>query len=162
MADSLHDLAVLARRGQHIDYDSPAGIKSPVANESFSFPACWTDNLSLDDFIETVMHLLGLGIAPSHFDLITIFLKELPAGSGMSSTALRRAMQELLTDLKPLMLNWLNALPLNVSDKKGYTTGGELESNGYLLQEFRSLSLAGAFETMPCLQNSASTIFQGW
>jgi hypothetical protein len=33
-------------------------------------------------------------------------------------------MQELLTDLKPLMLNWLQTLPLNVSDKKGYTTGG--------------------------------------
>ena len=124
MADLLHDLAVLARRGQPIGYDSPDGIESPVANESFSFPAGWSDILSLDDFIETVMHLLGLGVAPSNFDLITIYLKELPAGSGMSSTALRRAMQELLTDLKPLMLNWLNALPLNVSDKKGYTTGG--------------------------------------
>ena len=124
VADSLHDFAVSARRGQPIGYDSPDGIVSPVANESFYFPAAWTDILSPDDFIETVMHLLGLGIAPSNLELITIFLKELPAGSGMSSTALRRSMQELLTDLKPLMLNWLNALPLNVSDKKGYTTGG--------------------------------------
>ena len=125
LGNLLHDLAVKARKHNQIAYDSPDGINSPIPDESFGFPAAWLDTVPLDDYIETVMHLLGLGVAPANFDLITQYLAGLPAAkSGMSSTGLRRAMQELLVDLKPLMLNWLKALPLNVSDKKGYTTGG--------------------------------------
>ena len=125
LGNLLHDLAVKAREHKQIAYDSPDGINSPIPDKSFGFPAAWLDTAPLDDYIETVMHLLGLGVAPANFDLITQYLAGLPAAkSGMSSTGLRRAMQELLVDLKPLMLNWLKALPLNVSDKKGYTTGG--------------------------------------
>jgi hypothetical protein len=59
LADSVADLAstcAKAKQQADIDYDAPDGIGE------FIFPAAWLSDLDVLDFIETVMHLLNLGI----------------------------------------------------------------------------------------------------
>ena len=79
----------------------------------------------MPDFIETVMHQLGLGVAKSNFELCSQYMADAPAKSGLSQSDFLRSVQALLVDLKGFLLGWLQAYPLNgcgVASK--HTTGG--------------------------------------
>ena len=121
----LYDVARLAAKEKQQD---ATAYDSPVCIGSFDFPAAWFGDLSLFDFIETVMHMLALGIAESNLDLMTKWLSNLPARSKLSSSVFRRAVQPLLVDLKPFMLQWLQAHPFN-GDKGELKTGGWVGDN---------------------------------
>ena len=125
LGEALHDVARLCakrREQDEVGYDSPNGIGS------FGFPAAWLSDISILDFIETVMHMLNLGLAESNFDLATKYLSELPAAAGLGSIPFRRAIQVLLLDLKPFMLNWLQAYPFT-GEKGQYKTGAWVGEN---------------------------------
>ena len=142
------------KKQDQIEYNSEyvgvlVGENPNAEQEVFHFPSSWSDNLELSDYIETTMHQLGLGIAKYNFELTSEWLKSLPAGSGMSSSGLRRKMQELLEDLKKIRTHWCNPLPFNVSDKKGYTTGGWVADQWFTLTRFSKVFFAWCSEVDP-------------
>ena len=120
------------KKQNEIDFSCPVAVKVPPPNDpentelSVAFPPSWTDSVGMDGYIETFLHQFALGCSKSNFELVSELLKELPdrANSGLNSTALRRNVQLLLQDLKPLTLNWTNAMPFNQSEKRGCSTGG--------------------------------------
>mgnify|MGYP000464494245 CR=1 FL=1 len=106
-ATELWSVASNARKdGRHINYDDPEGIGG------FRFPAAWIDpNLSVKDYIETVMHELALGVAESNFELCSLWNK----GKGRD-LAFRKNSQDLLQELKKFGLNWLHSYPFSAND----------------------------------------------
>ena len=97
---------------ENISFTDPTGVGK------FQFPAPWlSTEISLRDYIEAVMHQLFLGIAESNFELMQLWLKELPASSKLGLSPFKNVLQTLIKDLRPFMLSWLEAYPL--TGKKG-------------------------------------------
>lgn len=95
-----------AGRAENVCYNDPERI------DEFEFAAAWIDpNLSVKDFIETIMHELFLGVAESNFELCSLWNKE-----RNRDTAFRRNAQELLQELKKFGLNWLHTYPFSAGD----------------------------------------------
>ena len=108
--------AAIEARGNEVDYDDKEFVGS------FRFPAPWLSELAISDYIETIMHLLMLGIAQTLFtELTTDYLKSCNA-----SAAFRKEVQPLLEDLKKFQLSWLLVFPF-AGDKD--TTGGWVSEN---------------------------------
>lgn len=105
-----------------IDYNDKEGVGS------FRFPAPWLGDLSISDYIETIMHLLYLGIAQSLMEITTIYLKGATGSKhfGMDSTKFRRGIQPLLLELQKFQLGWLFVYPFSGKDFK---TGAWVSEN---------------------------------
>ena len=73
---------------------------------AFQIPAAWIGDISLSDYIETIMHLMHLGISESNLDLATQWLKKTKT-TGVNSAKFRSSVQELLVELKKFQLGWL-------------------------------------------------------
>ena len=149
VAEHLYAVADNCRKEKkqcQVEYNSLAfiGVPTPDMEQVIYFPPVWNDNLELLDFIETPMHQLGLGIGKSILEMITEWLKSdlIPAQSGLTSTGLRRNMQNLLQDLKKVRMSWCNPLPFNESDKKGYSTGGWVADQWFALIRFSKMLFA--------------------
>lgn len=98
--------AIKAGRAKNVDYTNPECI------DEFRFPAAWIDrNLSMKDYIETLMHILCLGLAEGNFELCSMWMKERGRDASF-----RRSAQELLLDIKSFGLNWLHAYPFSASE----------------------------------------------
>ena len=116
-------------KGAQQDYSSDNCIGE------LTFPAPWcSKGLTLCDFIETIMHILFLGVCESNMELVTMWLSQLPSSSGIGSSPFRAVLQELIKDLRPFMLSWLLAYPL--TGKKGSLgTGSWVSENwGFLVR----------------------------
>ena len=99
---------------------------------TFVSPPSWCQGgLEVDDFIETVMHQLGLGIAKYNHELCCMFLADCTEKSGLSKAEFLRTIQPLLQDLKVFLLSWLQAYPFNSGSNPGstHTTGGWVGEN---------------------------------
>ena len=95
-----------------IDYFAKEGIGK------FEWPPAWlSDQISLKGHIEAIMHITGLGIEESNFELIARWLADTPAAAKVGETPFLKNLQELLKDLRPFMLSWLAIFPL--TGKKG-------------------------------------------
>lgn len=108
-ANELCNIAKAAKkegRANAIDYKDPEKV------DKFRFPAAWIDqNLSIRDYIETVMHEICLGVTEANFELCSLWMK-----ARGRDAAFRRTAQELLTDLKQFNLNWLHTYPFSATD----------------------------------------------
>ena len=114
-----------ANKQESVNYFDEEGIGD------FKFPAPWlSKEISLRDYIEAVMHQLFLGISESNFDLVQMWLKELPASSKLSSAGFKGILQELIKDLRPFQLSWLAAYPL--TGKKGNLGTGSWVAENYV------------------------------
>jgi hypothetical protein len=91
---------------RHINFDDPEGI------DNFRFPAAWMDpNLTVTDYIETVMHEIALGVANSNFELCSQWNK-----NNSRDSAFRKNAQLLLLELKTFSLNWLHTYQFTASE----------------------------------------------
>ena len=91
---------------RHINFDDPEGI------DKFRFPAAWMDpNLTVTDYIKTVMHEIALGVANSNFELCSQWNK-----NNSRDSAFRKNAQLLLLELKTFSLNWLHTYQFTASE----------------------------------------------
>ena len=120
--DSARDCAKHGAQNE-VDY-----FENDRIHNFFFHPSWCASDLEVSDFIETVMHQLGLGVAQSNFELCSMFLADTPQKSGLSSAEFLRSVQPLLGDLKVFLLGWLQAYPFNGSGDS-HTTGGWVGEN---------------------------------
>jgi hypothetical protein len=92
----------------------------------YQLPAAWDGDLPLQHFIETLMHLLFLGIAESNFLLCNKYLLNSP-GRGVES--FKKNTHELLKKLTRFNLSWLLVLPFSGGNKTKLTTGTWVSEN---------------------------------
>lgn len=115
LADLVHTTAracCKAKLQDNIDYSLTDSIGK------FQFHPNWlSQDVSVEDFIEAIMHQLFLGAAESNFELIGLWLSESPAAAKVPHSRFLNTLQELLQDLRGYGLQWLNAYPL--TGKKG-------------------------------------------
>ena len=117
---ALNDAAKEARTNNAgVNYNDQESIGS------FKFPWAWLGDISVSDYIETIMHLMHLGITESNLELATKWLKKTKT-SGLDSTKFRRGVNELLEELKKLQLAWLLVFPFTGTDFK---TGAWVSEN---------------------------------
>ena len=84
----------------------------------FKFHPAWLSHeLSVQDYIEAIMHQMFLGAASSNFELVEMWLKETPAGAKLGFTSMLNILQVLIKELRVFNLSWLIACPL--TGKKG-------------------------------------------
>lgn len=104
-----------------VDYTSTVGL-----GEVFKYPASWHGDIKIQDYIETVMHQVFIGIAKSQMELIDRYL----VVNGLGMETFRRQIQPLLKELKNFQLSWLMIMPFNTgkSDDK-HTTGSWMGEN---------------------------------
>ena len=93
---------------------------------TYNMPTAWDGDLPLLHFIETLMHLLFLGIAESNFKLCNNYLLN-SHGKGVES--FKKNAQELLKKLTHFNLSWLLALPFSSSSTTKLTTGTWVSEN---------------------------------
>ena len=101
--------------GVDVDYTSEEGVGQ------YLFAASWNGELDLASYIETVMHLLFLGVVKSNVAQMNDFLLRNRLG-GAGVTTFRRDIQELLKALSPLNMSWLLIEPFSWSVKSTYET----------------------------------------
>jgi hypothetical protein len=108
LADLLYDAAKKASKSlEAVDFNMPDKIGT------FQFDPAWlSTEITIQDFIEAVMHQLFLGAAESNYELITTWLTKLPADSKLGHSGFLNALQELIKDLRGFHLSWLIAYPL--------------------------------------------------
>lgn len=127
LATSLHVIAKAcgkAKQHDDVDYDKKDGIAG------FEFPAAWTSkDIPLDGYIEAIMHLLFLGVEEANYELIGKWLTGTPQGSNLGDATFKKALQELLKDLRPFMLSWLPAYPLTGKKQNKLGTGSWVAEN---------------------------------
>ena len=104
-----------------VDYEDPLRVGT------YHFPAAYCGDLPLSRFIETLMHLLFLGITESLFKLFNSHYAK-SSVSGRGEETFKKNIQELLKALAPLNLSWLLILPFSGSDSKR-TTGTWVSEN---------------------------------
>jgi hypothetical protein len=92
----------------------------------YQLPAAWDGDLPLQHFIETLMHLLFLGIVESNFKLCNKYLLNIP-GHGVES--FKKNMHELLKKLTWFNLSWLLVLPFSGGNKTKLTMGTWVSKN---------------------------------
>ena len=98
---------------------------------NFEFPAAWLSNeVSMQDYIEAIMHQLFLGITSSNFELLLKWLADAPAATKLGVSPFKNALQSLIKDLRPFMLSWLAAYPL--TGKKGNLGTGSWVAENYI------------------------------
>ena len=128
LAESLFAAAkACAKENQQdaISYDKEDGIGN------FEFPAAWLSNeITLQDYIEAVMHQLFLGITSSNFELLLKWLGDAPAATKLGISPFKNVLQTLIKDLRPFMLSWLAAYPL--TGKKGNLGTGSWVAENYI------------------------------
>ena len=101
-----------AKLEDNTDYDRDDRIGN------FKFHPAWlSQDLSVQDYIEAIMHQLFLGAASSNFELVEMWLKETPAGAKLGFTTMLNILQVLIKELRVFNLSWLLACPL--TGKKG-------------------------------------------
>ena len=127
LGDQLFEDAKLAR-GQPVNYNSSVKIGN------FHFDPGWlSKDMAMQDYIEGIMHLLFLGAAESNYELIMLWLSKLPKGGPkISATGFKRALQELIKDLRGFGLSWLMAYPLT-GQKGKLGTGSWVAENWVFL-----------------------------
>ena len=112
LAELLHETAKAAKNQNDVDYFQDDKIGD------FEFDPAWLSReISLQDYIEAVMHQLFLGAAESNFDLTTTWLSDTPAAAKLGHTTFLQMFQVLIKDLRGFNLSWLLAYPL--TGKKG-------------------------------------------
>ena len=60
------------KRQEEIDYNLHNSL------DLFVFPPAWRSGVVLECYVEAVMHMLGLGVVESNFDLVTKWLSPTP------------------------------------------------------------------------------------
>ena len=130
LAAALYESAKLASKGggeQPVNYDSSVKIGN------FNFDPAWlSKDIMLQDFIEAVMHQLFLGAAESNYELITMWLSDLPKAANINTSGFLRALQDLIKDLRGFGLSWLIAYPLT-GQKGKLGTGSWVAENWVFL-----------------------------
>ena len=124
-AEKLHECArqcAKDKEQEQVDYTEEEKI------HTFAFPPSWCHGeLEMSDYIETVMHQIGLGVGKSNYELFSTFLKDV---DGLSKADFHRTIQPVLLELKAFRLGWLQAHPLHGGvDAAKHTTGGWVGEN---------------------------------
>jgi len=96
-----------------IKFDGDSGFGS------FLFPASWNGELPPQAYIETVMHLLYLGVAKWNFELCDLWIKECTTSKSGGASGFRRVSNELLSFLNKFQLSWLMARPFGADGGYG-------------------------------------------
>jgi len=96
-----------------ISFDGDVGFGS------FLFPASWNGELPPQAYIETVMHLLYLGVAKWNFELCDLWIKEFSTTKSGGGTGFRRGSNELLLFLNKFQLSWLMTRPFGADGGYG-------------------------------------------
>ena len=117
--DEIYEAAVLLRQGGGpiVDFNSSKSLGD------FYFPAPWFGHLTIDDYIEMLMHEIFLGLAKTNRELLDQYLDQ----SKYGVATWYKTVSPLLTDLKILNLSWLPTHPFSGEDSKG--TGGWVSEN---------------------------------
>ena len=115
--DLLYAAAIHAYKNNvDVDYKDIYGLAT------YQFPAAWIGDMSIDRFIEMLMHLLFLGVGESNFKLSLLYMQK----TGRAEMTFKKAMQELLKKLNKYNLSWLLIQPFS---GKALTTGTWVSEN---------------------------------
>jgi hypothetical protein len=113
--------------------EQPVNYNSSVKIGNFNFDPAWlSKDIMIQDFIEAVMHQLFLGAAESNYELITMWLSDLPKAANINTSGFLRALQDLIKDLRGFGLSWLIAYPLT-GQKGKLGTGSWVAENWVFL-----------------------------
>lgn len=126
LADLLYDAArhsCKEKEQDAVDYNRP----NLIGNFKFD-PAWMSEEISVEDFIEAVMHQVFLGAAESNYELTTIWLSSMPSAAKLGSTPFLHHLQALIKDLRTFSLSWLQAYPLT-GQKSKLGTGSWVAEN---------------------------------
>ena len=107
-----------------IDYESNFQIGT------FSVPPTWRGDLDMQDYIETVQHLLVLGLEEVNNELMEKFIKK---ETKLSANGYRQMQNSFLEDLKRFGLSWCKATPYRQNaSKKGALTSGHMVGENHM------------------------------
>lgn len=130
LADQLYDAAKESSKGNG---EQPVNYNSSVKIGNFYFDPAWlSKEITLQDFIEAIMHQVFLGATESNHELITTWLSDLPKGANASTSGFLKTLQELIKDLRGFGLSWLVAYPLT-GQKGKLGTGSWVAENWVFL-----------------------------
>lgn len=122
--ESLYEAAKNTPPEAEIDYNDPSGVGS------YKFPASWKGELPLKLYIETMMHLLFLGITKILFKRIRYdYAKTENAGNHRGANTYLGCFQNLILELSQFRLSWLICVPLSGSAKNEWKTGSWVSEN---------------------------------
>ncbi len=145
LAALLFEAAKISRKQPEADY----GQAHKIGNFHFD-PAWLSTQISLQDFIEAIMHQLFLGASESNFELITDWLSSTPSAAKLGHSSFLQALQVLIKDLRPFNLSWLLAYPL--TGKKG-----KLGTGSWVAENWVFFTRVSQFIFGWCCKNDGAT-----